>query len=115
MKIKLAPWKSKARNVILESCRKWRGNLRWTCQANRISDPAILTVSDGRVTASTEINLRVVWRGGTRRDFSYLNTIVMRLMDDYYAQHDAIRHHTSAAAQAWEETVSKTAEQRTIA
>jgi hypothetical protein len=113
MKIRLAMWKLKARNVALESCRKWRGNLKWKCEAGKSSDSAKLTVSDGVVTVSTKINLRIIWRAGTRRDFGYLQTITSRLMDNYYACHDARRDHTSAAAQAWDATVSPTAEKRT--
>lgn len=111
MKHKIAPWKIKARDVVIESCRKWRGNLVWSCSSLRsLGDYVTLTVSDGIVTADAEISLRIVWKGGVKRDFGYLQTIVWRLMEDYYAQHEARSDHDKAAAQAWKETVSPAAE-----
>lgn len=116
MKLKIAPWKVKARDFILECCQRWRSNLHWQCsRAEGLGDYVTLTLSDELVTVETKISLRLVWKGGVKKAFGYLQTLTGRLLDDYYAKHDAIRNQGIAAAQAWDASIAPSAERATIA
>ena len=84
MKIKLAPWKLAARGIVLAACQQWRPSFTWSCSpASRHGDYVTLSVGDGAIVVSDEVNLRLVWKGGIKRDFDYLQAATTRLLEKY--------------------------------
>ena len=116
MKIRIAPWKVKARDVLLESAKRWRPHFMWSCSpVQRLGDYVTLSISNGTITAHADLSLRLIWKGGQRGDFAYSTTLIRRLADDFLDKCEAASNSDAAAAQAWEKRVTPKAAQEKIA
>ena len=116
MKIAIAPWKVKARDVLLESARRWRSHFIWSCSpVQGRGDYVTLSISNGTITTSTELSLRLIWKGGQRGDFAYSTTLIQRLAEQFLDQCAAASNSDDAAAQAWDRHVTPKAAQEKIA
>lgn len=116
MKVKIAPWKIKARDVLLESAKRWRPHFIWDCSpVQRLGDYVTLSISNGTITAYADLSLRLIWKGGQRGDFAYSTTLIRRLAEDFLDKCEAASNSDAAAAQAWNDNVTPKAAQEKIA